>query len=108
MKKTLCIILAVMLLAVSLCACAGSNSIVGSWSGTSQGVAVTMSFAKDGTGVMSVLGGLASEEFTYTIEGSTLTVNATDGDTEVYDYAIDGDSLSLTYEGEVITLTKDK
>lgn len=108
MKKTLCIILAVMLIAVSLCACGGSNSIVGSWSGTTEGIAVTMSFEKDGTGVMSVLGGLASEEFTYTIEGSSLTVTASDGDTEVYDYTIEGDTLNLTYDGEVTILTKDK
>lgn len=109
MKKTLCIILAVMLLAVSLCACGtGSDSIVGSWSGTTEGVAVTMSFEKDGTGTLSALGGLATEKFTYTVEGSTITVKTADDDTEVYDYSIDGDSLTLTMDDETLTLTKSK
>lgn len=109
MKKTLCIILAALLIAVSLCACgASSNGIVGSWTGTSEGFSVTMTFEKDGTGVMSVMGGLASETFTYTIEGATLTVVAADEDTETYEYSIDGDKLSLTYEGEVTILTRDK
>lgn len=108
MKKTLCIILAVMLLAVSLCACGGSNSIVGSWSGTTEGIAVTMTFEDDGSGVMSALGGLASEEFTYTIEGDTIAVKTGDDDAEVFDYTIDGDTLTLTAEDEVLTLTKVK
>lgn len=108
MKKTLCIILAVMLLAVSLCACGGSSNIVGSWSGTAEGIAVTMTFEDDGTGVMSVMGGLASEEFTYTMEGDNVTVTTADGDVETYDYSIDGDTLTLTYGDEVMTLTKVK
>ena len=107
MKKTLCILLAVMILAVSLCACGGSNSIVGSWSGSVEGISVTMSFEDDGTGVMSALGGLASEEFTYTVEGSK--INVTTGDeTDAYDYTLDGDTLTLTADGETLTLTKVK
>jgi len=108
MKKTLCIILAVLLLAVSLCACGGTNSIVGSWSGTTDGFAVTMSFEKDGSGVMSALGGLASESFTYTIEGDTIEVKTSDDDPEVFDFEIDGDTLTLTDDDEVLTLTKVK
>lgn len=109
MKKTLCVILAVMLLAVSLCACGtGSNSIVGSWSGTTEGIAITMSFEKDGSGVLSALGGLATEKFTYTTEGSALTVTTADDDKEVYEYSLDGDTLSLTMDDETITLTKNK
>ncbi len=108
MKKTLCIILAVMLIAVSLCACGGSNSIVGSWSGTTEGIAVTMTFEKDGSGVLSALGGLATEKFTYTTEGSTLTVTTSDDDKEVYEYSLEGDTLSLTMDGETLTLTKNK
>lgn len=107
MKRTLCIILAVMLLAVSLCACGGSNGIVGSWSGSVEGISVTMSFEDDGTGVISALGGLASEEFTYTVEGSKLNVTTGD-ETDTYDYAIDGDTLTLTSDGETLTLTKVK
>ncbi len=109
MKKTLCVILAVLLIAVSLCACGrGGNSIIGSWSGTAEGIAVTMTFEDDGTGVMSALGGLASEEFTYTIEGETITVKTGDDDAEVFGYAIDGDTLTLTADDEVLTLTKVK
>ncbi|MBR3987683.1 MAG: lipocalin family protein [Clostridia bacterium] len=109
MKKTLCIILAVMLLAVSLCACGNSgSSIVGSWSGTTDGFAVTMSFEKDGSGVMSALGGLASESFTYTIEGDTIEVKTSDDDPEVFDFEIDGDTLTLTADDEVMTLTRAK
>ena len=112
MKKTLSIILAVLIIAVSLCACgAGSNSIVGSWTGTNEGISITMSFEKDGTGVMSALGGLASEKFTYKTEGSTLTITEGDDDdvdTETFEYSIDGDTLTLKADGETLTLTKDK
>lgn len=109
MKKILCIILAVILLATSLCACGtGSNSIVGSWSGTTEGIAITMSFEKDGSGVLSALGGLATEAFTYKTEGSTLTVTSSDEDAEVYEYSIDGDVLTLKTDDETVTLTKNK
>lgn len=109
MKKTLCIILAVMLLAVSLCACGtDSKSIVGSWSGSSEGIAITMTFEKDGTGSMSALGGLAVENFTYKIEGASLTVTTTDDDTTVFDYSLDGDSLTLIGDGETVTFSRVK
>ncbi len=109
MKKAICILLAVLLIAVSLCACGtGSNSIVGSWSGTTEGVAVTMSFEKDGSCVMSALGGLATETFTYKTEGSTLTLTASDDDSEVFEYSIDGDQLTLKADDETMTLTKNK
>ena len=109
MKKTLCIILAVMLLAVSLCACGtGANPIAGSWSGTTNGIALTMSFEKDGSGAMSALDGMVAEKFTYKTEGSTLTVTVADGEIEIYEYSIDGDKLTLTTEDQTITLTRNK
>ena len=80
---------------------------MGSWSGTVEGIAVTMSFEEDGTGVTSALGGLASEPFTYTYDASTVTVTL-DDETEVFDYTIDGDKLTLSNGDETLTLTKDK
>lgn len=109
MKKTLCIFLAALLIAVSLCACgADSNSIVGSWSGTSEGITVTMIFEKDGSGVISALGGLASETFTYKTEGSTLTLTVDEEESDVYQYSISGDELTLKADDETLTLTRDK
>lgn len=109
MKKTLCVILAVLLIAVSLCACgAGANKIVGSWSGTSEGITVTMTFEEDGSGVMAALGGLVAEDFTYSIDGSKITLKMGDEESEPADYSIDGDTLTITVDGETLTLTKDK
>lgn len=108
MKKTLCIILAVMFLTVSLCACGGSKSVVGSWSGTTEGVAITMTFEKDGSGEMSVMGGLASEEFTYTNDADTITIIGAEGGTETFGYKLGNDTLTLTADGEELILTKVK
>lgn len=108
MKKSICIILAVLMLAVSLCACGSGSSIEGSWTGSAEGVSVTFKFEKDGNGTMSVLGGLASESFSYTIADGKLTMTTEDEDTDVFDYSIDGDTLTLTAEDEVLTLTRNK
>lgn len=108
MKKTLCIILAVLVLAVSLCACGNGSSIEGSWTGSAEGISVTFKFEKDGNGTLSALGGLASESFTYTIADGKITITDGDGDADVFDYSIDGDTLTLTAEDEVLTLTRDK
>ncbi|MDO4419803.1 MAG: DUF5640 domain-containing protein [Ruminococcus sp.] len=108
MKKSLCIILAILVLTVSLCACGTGNSIVGSWSGTAEGVPVTFVFEKDGNGTTTVMGGLLSENFTYTIADGKLTMTVDGEEAEACDYAIDGDTLTITEDGEVLILTRDK
>lgn len=108
MKKTLCIILAVMLIAVSLCACGNENRIIGSWSGTTDGIPITMTFDKDGSGIMSFSDSFSANAFTYKIEGSTITAIAVDGSAIIFKYSIDGDTLTLTTDGEIMTLTKVK
>ena len=99
MKKTLIIILAILLLGGGIFAYmlynqSTASSIIGSWKNDSLGINFIYTFYSDGTGSYD-MGGTV-KEFTYKIEGDKLSVLYT-GDTEpfVNEFEIDGDTLNV-------------
>ena len=74
-----------------------SKRLVGTWSASSGCGNITVTFRKDGTGMMSFMG---TEEFKWRLEDGTIVISEPDGsDEETYEYEFneDGD-LVITEE----------
>lgn len=106
MKRTICLIMAVLLVAATFCACGkGGNALLGQWSVTEEGVEMVMEFKEDGKGKLSAAGGLLSYDFEYSVDGNKLSLTF-EGETSVSDYSIDGDKLTVTIDDESVTFTR--
>lgn len=104
MKKTLALVLVVVMLSATLVAC-GGNSIIGSWEATVEGVSMKLTFEEDGKGSITTMG--VTADMTWSAEGDKLNASmAVMGITEEVfkdaTYSVDGDSLSITMEGETV------
>ncbi|MBQ8860151.1 MAG: hypothetical protein IJ015_02290 [Ruminococcus sp.] len=112
MKKASVFVAVVLMLSILLCACGGGgNKIVGTWTGSQDGVAVTISFNEDGTGVMTAM--IISVPFTYTAENGVLKMEADESMADIADftdapYKVDGDTLILGEGEEMFELTRLK
>lgn len=96
--------LAVLLIVIALVAMNGNASLAGRWRIDD---ATVYEFNDDGKGVMRT--SLNEYTFTYTAEGSILTIdfeNEAARDTE-YQYSIKGKTLTLERSSKVYKLTKD-
>ncbi len=110
MKHTKALIaLTLCLFALVLAAC-GSNKLVGTWTESSSMLGVTVTteytFAEDGTGNISISG--IGTDFTYTAEDGKLCITLSAlgaSETVEYTYTIEGDTLTLN--GDTV-LTKQK
>lgn len=69
---------AAILIAVALTVTSCGNSIVGSWTNTSFGLATTISFHSDGTLSVSALG-VSVAAGTYRVSGNQLVLSASEG-----------------------------
>ena len=110
MKKTLAIVLVVVALATMMVACGvKSNSIIGTWEMTQDEQTVSFTFEDGGKGKMDMMG--MSVDTTWEIKDGKLTISASVMGVEQVavdgaDYKVDGNKLSITYEGETLELTK--
>lgn len=112
MKKVSILLVAVLLIATMLCACGGNkggNDIVGSWSVTQDGITMTMSFEKDGSGSISAADGLVSFDFTYELDGNKIILDAEEDmfDTDTLTYERNGNKLTIDDGVDVMEFTKD-
>ena len=106
MKRTLCLIMAVLMIAASFCACGGGkNALIGKWSVTEEGVEMIMEFKEEGKGNLSAAGGLLSYDFEYSTDGNKLSLTF-EGETSVSEYSVDGDKLTVSIDGESLTFTR--
>lgn len=108
MKKALALLLVFASLAIVMVSC-GGDSIIGSWTFTEDGVTTTITFEEDGKGKIEAAG--ISMDMTWSEKDGKLTASMSFmGETEEMlkdaEYTIDGDSLTITSEGEPVTLTK--
>ena len=107
----------VLAMSLSLVACGGSDeesseeskkpSIEGSWVYEEDGQKVTYTFKEDGTGIMSIAG--ITIDITYETNDDELTITTNimnEESSEIYNYEVDGDTLTLELDGEKIELTK--
>ena len=94
MKK----LFALMLISIFLLTACTGSSIVGTWSGAQDGITTTMTFGKDGTYSIGVLG--LTMKGTYTVKGDQLTITMIDPffgqeTTETSTFRITGDTMEL-------------
>lgn len=113
MKKVGILLCVVLILSMLLCACGGGgkNALIGTWTGTQDGISISMTFNEDKTGSMAVMGGLITAGFTYTDDGSKLVLTPDEGMEDYMSfseitYSIDGDTMTVTGDGDTITLTR--
>lgn len=110
MKKTLAIVLVVVALATMLVACGGkSDSIIGTWEATQDGVTASFTFEEGGKGKMETMG--MSVDTTWEIKDGKLNINASVMGAETAavagaDYKVEGNKLTITYEDEPLVLTR--
>ena len=105
MKRTVCLVMAVLLLAVSLCAC-GGKSIVGSWKTEIEGLKVSMVFEDNGTCKLETMGEtVASME--YKIEDGKLIFVTMGQEGTPLEYKISGKTLTIYAKDEPIKLTRE-
>lgn len=113
MKKVTALLL-VLVLMLCFAGCTPQQKIIGTWKNQTSALGVVVetsyTFNEDGTGTMStfLLTGIA---FTYTISGDVLTITSNvlgvEGTTE-FQVEFEGDRLTMTANGESVTLTKEK
>ncbi|MBQ2971368.1 MAG: hypothetical protein IJE16_02330 [Ruminococcus sp.] len=112
MKKVSALVAVVLVLSIMLCACGGgANKLVGTWTGQQDGIAITMSFNEDGTGVLSAV--IISVPFTYTAEDGVLKLVPNEGMEDLVDftetkYQVDGDTLILGEGDDMHELTRSQ
>lgn len=110
MKKTLAIVLVVVMLASVLVACGSSGgSIIGTWTATQEGVTMEMTFENGGKGKVSTMG--MSMDMEWSAEGNKLTASmSVMGQTQEMfkdaEFAVKGNELSITADGETVVFTK--
>ncbi len=109
MKKCKRLAAAAVILAMvfALSACGKSNSIVGKWEATEDGITAAYEFKSDGSGSLSVSG--VSVDITWKTEGDQLTVSMEllgSEDSQAYTYSLKGNELTLSADGESLTLKR--
>lgn len=111
MKKATAIVAAILMICCLLSACGKDESIVGTWTINEDEIKMSFIFNSDGTGQLTALAGLMTVDYTYKIEGNTITFHELNQDvlgSDPYTFEIKGDELSLTAGGDVMVLTKEK
>lgn len=108
MKKVLALVLVVLTFTIALAGCGGDN-IIGTWTATDEGVTLELTFGEDGKGKVSTMG--ITADMTYTAEAGILNAKMSlmGVEEEMFkdaQFTVDGDKLSITYEGETQIFTK--
>lgn len=93
MKKLFALML-VVVLTFSLVACGGEKeaTIVGSWESVDMAGAI-YNFGEGGKGSYEYMG--ASMDFTYTDDGTAVTITYTNSEPSTFKYTIDGNKLNI-------------
>lgn len=106
MKKTLTMVVSILLIAVLLVGCSAEKKIIGSWEGEFDGMKGTFTFEKDGKGEISAEG--ISIDFDYEIDGKKLKIELF-GEEGECEFKVSGSKLTLIGEdGEESVLKKVK
>ena len=113
MKRTISAVLAVMMLLpiVLLTSCGGASALIGTWKTSTDSLFGTVessyTFEKDGVGSETSLG--ITTDFTYEVEGDTLTIIreiAGIKTLEEFTFEVKGDKLTLTKDNKATIYTK--
>ena len=110
MKKILALVFLVLMLAISLVGC-GAPTPVGSWTITADGVSMEFTVEKDGKGKISA--GELKADMEWAVEDGLLDAKMSiDGENQLLfedaEFSVDGDELTITYQGSTNVLTKKK
>lgn len=107
MKRTLCLILAVLMLAVSLTAC-NDKGLLGTWIASGgDGTEMRLVFEDRKEGYMTAMGGIVKYEFKYSAKNGKLELKYSDGEVYTYGYSLSDEKITLTNdEGTELVYTK--
>lgn len=124
LNKRIWVMLMLTVIALTLTACGGESTIVGTWTmdldamlesvGISKAdyesmksiignIEMTIEFTKDGRVITktTMMGESETEEATYKVEGNMLYIDGEPGE-----FSLNGNKLTLIYDGESVTLTR--
>ena len=107
MKRTVCLILAVLMLAMSLTAC-NDKGFLGTWIAEGgDGTQMRLVFENRKEGYMTAMGGIVKHEFKYSTKNGELELKYSDGEVYTYGYTLSDDKITLTNdEGIELIYTK--
>ena len=105
MKKTLTMVVSILLIAVLLVGCSAKSKLVGKWEMEESGITMTFTFEKDGKGSMEAFG--QSEDFEWEVKGKKLVIDY-DGEKEESEFKIKGDTLTIIDGDDELELKKVK
>ena len=105
MKKTLTMVVSILLIAVLLVGCSAKSKLIGSWEMEESGMTMTYTFEKGGKGEVETSG--ISIDFEWEVKGDKLKMTIGD-ETEEGEFKIKGDTLTLIDGDDEIELKKVK
>lgn len=109
MKKTLTMVVSILLIAVLLVGCSAKSKLIGSWEGDFEGVDATYTFEKGGKGEVEVSG--MSFDFEWEVKGDKLNIKMDMMGEEVEEeseFKVKGNTLTLIDGDDEIELKKVK
>ncbi len=106
MKRTLTMVVSILLIAVLLVGCSAKSKLIGSWEMEESGVTMTYTFEKGGKGEVD-LGGV-SVDFEWEVKGDKLTMEIAGEESEESEFKIKGDTLTIIDGDDEIELKKVK
>ena len=111
--KSFAAVLLIVAILMSFAGCTAKQKIIGTWEMKASLMGMTVgtsyTFREDGTGTMSAML-ISGLEFTYEVQGNTLTIHSVLGFSSAAEYELSfkGDTMTMTADGESMTLTKVK
>ena len=101
MKRTICLVMAVLMLAVSLSAC-NDKGLLGTWIASGgDGTEMRLVFENRKEGYMTAMGGIVKYEFNYSAKKGELELKYDDGEVHTYNYKLEEDKIILTNDENV-------
>lgn len=107
--RSLTLLSVVLVLAILLASCSASSRLVGKWEGIDElsGADIFIQFNSDGTAQSgSSALGVTSEGTYEVIDSDTLALSNSEGVSQSLDFTLEGDTLTLTADGQDLILHK--
>ena len=109
MKKTLTMVVSILLIAVLLVGCSAKSKLIGSWEMEEEGMTVVYTFEKGGKGEAEVSG--IAVDFEWEVKGNKLTLKMDamgQESEEEFEFKVSGKTLTLIDGDDEIELKKVK
>ena len=111
MKRTLALLISVLLIVSLFAGCSAKSKLVGTWEGKSEDAKISLTFEKDGNGkmVVSYDGEKETTKFDWEVKDDKIKVTTNEEgekNTVKWKYEFKGKELKIKYDDQTIRLTK--